>query len=159
MGPRTITHNTEFLRCYNKGKSYVSPDLVLYVLKTRRKYVRVGLTATKKIGHAVVRSRARRVMRVALRENLLPDMKGYDLVLVARARTPKLKSGQVSAALARLMDRAGLPRLHPEHPAPPLPVIEPETERLIAAAVAAETPEGSGEAPESTAAPEAGTAQ
>ena len=32
--------------------------LVLYVLKTRSKRTRVGLTATKKIGHAVQRNRA-----------------------------------------------------------------------------------------------------
>ena len=45
---------------YARGKSYVNQALVLYVLKTRSKRTRVGLTATKKIGHAVQRNRARR---------------------------------------------------------------------------------------------------
>ena len=44
----------------------MNPALVLYVLKTRGKKTRVGLTATKKIGHAVQRNRARRVMKAAI---------------------------------------------------------------------------------------------
>ena len=52
MRYRPIRRNSEFGRVYARGKSYVNPALVLYVLKTRGKKTRVGLTATKKIGHA-----------------------------------------------------------------------------------------------------------
>ena len=55
MRYRPIRRNAEFGRVYARGKSYVNPALVLYVLKTRGKKTRVGLTATKKIGHAVQR--------------------------------------------------------------------------------------------------------
>ena len=60
MRYRPIRRNSEFGRVYARGKSYVNPALVLYVLKTRGRKTRVGLTATKKIGHAVQRNRARR---------------------------------------------------------------------------------------------------
>ena len=63
MRYRPIRRNGEFGRVYARGKSYVNQALVLYVLKTRSKRTRVGLTATKKIGHAVQRNRARRVMK------------------------------------------------------------------------------------------------
>ena len=63
MRYRPIRRNSEFGRVYARGKSYVNQALVLYVLKTRSKRTRVGLTATKKIGHAVQRNRARRVMK------------------------------------------------------------------------------------------------
>ena len=53
MRYRPIRRNSEFGRVYARGKSYVNPALVLYVLKTRGRNTRVGLTATKKIGHAV----------------------------------------------------------------------------------------------------------
>ena len=53
MRYRPIRRNGEFGRVYARGKSYVNQALVLYVLKTRSKRTRVGLTATKKIGHAV----------------------------------------------------------------------------------------------------------
>ena len=65
MRYRPIRRNSEYGRVYARGKSYVNPALVLYVLKTRGKKTRVGLTATKKIGHAVQRNRARRVMKGA----------------------------------------------------------------------------------------------
>jgi ribonuclease P protein component len=55
MRYRPIRRNGEFGRVYARGKSYVNQALVLYVLKTRSKRTRVGLTATKKIGHAVQR--------------------------------------------------------------------------------------------------------
>ena len=70
MRYRPIRRNSEFGRVYARGKSYVNPALVLYVLKTRGRNTRVGLTATKKIGHAVQRNRARRVMKAAIDEHL-----------------------------------------------------------------------------------------
>ena len=80
---RPIRRNSEYGRVYARGKSYVNPALVLYVLKTRGKKTRVGLTATKKIG--------------------------YDLVFVARGITPHLKSWQLSEVVAKLFAQAGLP--------------------------------------------------
>lgn len=47
MRYRPIRRNSEFGRVYARGKSYVNPGLVMYVLKTRSKKTRVGLTATK----------------------------------------------------------------------------------------------------------------
>ena len=48
MRYRPIRRNSEYGRVYARGKSYVNQALVLYVLKTRGKRTRVGLTATKK---------------------------------------------------------------------------------------------------------------
>ena len=84
---RPIRRNSEYGRVYARGKSYVNPALVLYVLKTRGKKTRVGLTATKKIGHAVQRNRARRVMKAAIDEHLDYNIGGYDLIFVARGMT------------------------------------------------------------------------
>ena len=93
MRYRPIRRNGEFGRVYARGKSYVNQALVLYVLKTRSKRTRVGLTATKKIGHAVQRNRARRVMKAAIDEHLDYNIGGYDLVFVARGMTPRLRAG------------------------------------------------------------------
>ena len=82
---------------------------MLYVLKTRAKQTRVGLTATKKVGCAVQRNRARRVMKAAIDEHLDYNIGGSHLIVVARAATPRLKSWQVSRAVARLFRAAGLP--------------------------------------------------
>ena len=109
MRYRPLRRNGEFGRVYARGKSYVNPALVLYVLKTKSKKTRVGLTATKKVGHAVQRNRARRVMKAAIDEHLDYNIGGYDLVFVARGLTPKLKSWQVSSVVAKLFAQAGLP--------------------------------------------------
>ena len=108
MRYRPITKNREFTRAYARGKAYIHPKLVLYVNKNRLGHTRVGLTATKKIGGAVQRNRARRVMRAAIAAHLPYDVGGYDLVFVARGQTARCKSGEVAAAAALLLKKAGL---------------------------------------------------
>lgn len=108
MRYRPLTKNKEFTRAYARGKAYVHPQLVLYVNKNRLGHTRVGFTATKKIGGAVQRNRARRVMRAAIAAHLPFDVGGYDLVFVARGQTVRCKSGQVAAAAAQLLKKAGL---------------------------------------------------
>ena len=120
MRYRPLRRNAEFGRVYGRGKAYVHPQLVLYVLKTRSGRTRVGLTATKKIGGAVQRNRARRVMRAAIAEHLDPHSGGYDLVFVARGQTPHLKSTVLSRTVARLLAQAGLPDRAAARPAMPL---------------------------------------
>ena len=109
MRYRTLDINWQFNRVYGRGKSYVHPHCVLYVAKNRLGYTRIGLTATKKVGHAVQRNRARRVMKAAIDEHLDYNIGGYDLVFVARGMTPRLKSWQLSAIVAKLFAQAGLP--------------------------------------------------
>ena len=103
-----LKENKDFRRLYARGKSYVSPALVTYVMKNRAGGVRVGITTSKKIGNAVKRSRSRRVIREAVRA-LAPRIRdGYDLVLVARGKTPFVKSTQVQEALEQQLEKAGL---------------------------------------------------
>ena len=82
----SIVRNNDFRRLYRTG-SEVSSLLVTYCTKNRRKENRLGITASKKIGKAHDRNRARRVIREAYR-SLEPNFqKGYDIVFVARTRT------------------------------------------------------------------------
>ena len=88
MRYRTLDKNWQFNRVYGRGKSYVHPHCVLYVAKNRLGYTRIGLTATKKVGHAVQRNRARRVMRAALSEHLAQNIGGFYIIPVAPGQTP-----------------------------------------------------------------------
>ena len=106
----TICRNNDFRRIYARGKSYVTPLVVVYVLKNRTKNVRVGITTSKKVGNAVQRNRSRRVIREAFRA-LAPRVRpGFDLVLVARGKTPYVKSTDVRRQLERQLQAAGLLR-------------------------------------------------
>ena len=108
MRYRPIRRNSEFGRVYARGKSYVNPALVLYVLKTRGRNTRVGLTATKKIGHAVQRNRLRRQLREIYRLHETSFARGYDLVVVARSRAIGADYAALEHAYLSLAARLGL---------------------------------------------------
>ena len=124
MRYRPIRRNSEFGRVYARGKSYVNPGLVMYVLKTRSKKTRVGLTATKKIGPPLWRNRARRVMKAAIDEHLDYNIGGYDLIFVARGMTPRLKSWQLSSVVASCL-QVPVCRIRPNGRMPPPATVPP----------------------------------
>ena len=84
----TLKENYEFRRMYQRGKSAVSGSMVIYCRKNKLGHNRLGLTASTKLGHAVVRNRCRRRLREVYRLNSPALRQGYDLILVARGRTP-----------------------------------------------------------------------
>ncbi len=97
-----ISQNRDFRRLYRR-KGEVSPLLVTYVAKNKLGYNRVGITTGRKIGIAVKRNRARRVIREAYRavEPLLSDKNGWDIVFVARSKTCSCKMQQVLAVMQK----------------------------------------------------------
>ena len=93
--------------------------------KTGWGHTRIGLTATKKVGHAVQRNRARRVMRAALSEHLAQNIGGYDIILVARGQTPHPEKAPSSAKRwASCLPKAGLPDKAAPRPAAPAGMIK-----------------------------------
>ena len=90
-----LTFNTDFRRAYNRGKCFRFPDVVVYINKNRTGTVRYGITSSKKIGNAVTRNRARRVIRAAFYSSDIAVKKGYDIVFVARSSTAGKKSGEL----------------------------------------------------------------
>ena len=82
-----LKENYEFRRLYAKGRSAVSPTLVIYMRRSKRSVNRVGFTVTTKLGKAVVRNRIRRRLREIYRLNEHRLTAGLDLVIVARGRS------------------------------------------------------------------------
>lgn len=108
MKINAICENRDYRRIYSRGKSIVTPSVVIYISKNRRQELRVGITTSKKIGNAVKRNRARRVIREAVRE-LLPNIKkGNDIIIVARAKTPYQKSTHIKAILLKQLKSSGI---------------------------------------------------
>jgi len=103
-----IKKNAQFQRLYKKGKSLVSPLFVCYYRKREGAGVSFGITASKKIGGAVLRNRAKRVLRVAVREAVKNGLSGCELLLVARGKTPFVKSDKVVKQLCELLIKEGL---------------------------------------------------
>ena len=108
MNFTTLNLNKDFRRIYGRGRSYISPQLVTYVMPKKNGGLRIGITTSKKIGCAVKRNRARRVIMAAWR-NCLPQVNGnYDFVFVARVKTTLVKSTDIERAMKRHLSEAGV---------------------------------------------------
>ena len=104
----TLKENYEFRRMYAKGKSGVSPCLVVYCRPNHRAHNRLGITVGAKLGHAVVRNRVRRRLREIYRLNQ-PQMKqGYDIVLVGRVRAVSASYQELERAFLRVCEKLSL---------------------------------------------------
>ena len=79
-----LTKNYEFHRVYTKGRYAASAFLVVYVLSNSYNNIRVGITASKKVGNSVKRNRMRRLIRENLKLINEQLKNGIDLVIVAR---------------------------------------------------------------------------
>ncbi len=106
----SIKENREFRRVYRRGKCSVAQAVVTYSLESRIGKIRVGITSGKKIGGAVTRNRARRVIRAAFRmcKPYLKPNASADLVFVARTATAKCKSTELADVILRQLTQAGL---------------------------------------------------
>ncbi len=103
-----LNQNKDFRRLYGRGKSNVNPALVSYAMKNRAGFCRIGITAGKKIGNAVSRNRAKRVIREAFRQ-LAPRIEGgYDFVFVARTRTVYKKSNEIKDIMESQLKLLGI---------------------------------------------------
>lgn len=91
-----LKDNKIFLSLYQKGKCIVSKEIVIYFRKNKLSYNRFGITAGKKIGNAVCRNRAKRIIREAYRQNELLMPLGLDIVIVARTPATTIKSDVIS---------------------------------------------------------------
>lgn len=92
---QTLKENKDFRRLYYRGRCHATETVVVYAQKNRLGSCRYGITTGKKIGNAVTRNRARRIIRVAFAA-LEPRVGGsYDFVFVARSKTGEVKMQQV----------------------------------------------------------------
>ena len=105
---KSINENKHFIRGYRRGVSVVTPFVVVYVLKNRYGQTRIGITASKKIGGAVQRNRARRVIRAALQSLDLDMSKNYDLIFVARSKATRCKTWQITPLIKKRLIETGV---------------------------------------------------
>ena len=103
-----LTRSTDFKRVRRDGKSNAHPLIVLIALENQLSTTQIGVAAGKRVGNAVKRNRAKRLMRAAARE-LYPQIKsGQDIILIARTPIIQSTMPQVRDALQQLLQRAQL---------------------------------------------------
>ena len=101
--------NHIFRRLYSTS-GQANSYLVLYARKNRTGTNRVGITVSKKLGHAVVRNRVRRRLREVYRLNEAKFQPGWDIVVVARSRCISASFQDIVNAYLTLANKAGILR-------------------------------------------------
>ena len=103
-----LKREEDFARVRAEGRAWPHRMLVLVARPNELGYPRFGFVAPRRLGKAVVRNRARRLLREAARL-LLPLVEGgWDIVLIAREPIRGVKMQQVRDALAQTLQRAGI---------------------------------------------------
>ncbi|MEK9968176.1 MAG: ribonuclease P protein component [Ferrovibrio sp.] len=102
-GVERLRRRADYLRVQAAERRIALPGLLLQAAPGETGCCRVGFTASRKVGNAVIRNRARRRLK-ALAGEILPKhaITGHDYVLVARQGTPKREY----AALRRDLETA-----------------------------------------------------
>ena len=103
-----IKKGKEFKDVYTGGRKKVGSFFVLYWKKNGLSYHRLGVSVSKKIGGAVVRSRIKRIFRETFRQIKPKVGDGVDCVLVARRRMRTISAGVFSKEYYRLLQTEGL---------------------------------------------------
>lgn len=99
--------NHVFRRLYH-STGFADSHLVLYARRNRLGQNRVGITVSKKLGHAVVRNRTRRRLREIYRLNEARFQPGWDIVVVARTRAVEAPFEKLTASYLALAAKAGV---------------------------------------------------
>lgn len=122
MKYRAISENHLFSKVYSKGKNSVTRTVAIYVLQDKKArhlmkenpnktmINRIGITVSKKLGKAVKRNRAKRLLRAGYHavDKKLNIKKGYLIVLVARASILSVKSDVVARDIEKALFELGM---------------------------------------------------
>jgi ribonuclease P protein component len=113
-----IVRGSEFRKAFRQGIRLDGPLFVMVAAVNGRAYSRLGLAASRKVGGAVARNRAKRVLRESFRQ--LKTLPGFDLVLIPKPEILRCTQAEVQREyrdrLRRLAARGGARRARSSPP-------------------------------------------
>jgi ribonuclease P protein component len=103
-----IRRRPEFLRVYEQGVRIRARLMTVIALPNTLGHSRLGIAATRKLGGAVVRNRAKRLVRELFRQGEAPP--GFDIVVIPRPDMLNADTRTLHAEFRYALRRAGQPR-------------------------------------------------
>lgn len=110
MLPRAhrLRRSADIRQVRRKGQRWSHPLLLLYAIENNRDSTRFAISASGRIGNAVVRNRARRRIREVLRRQLPAMQSGWDCLLVVKEGAPSASFPVLEQAIIDLLARTGV---------------------------------------------------
>jgi ribonuclease P protein component len=103
-----IRRRAEFQEVYERGVRIHGRFATVFVLPNHREVGRLGIAATKKLGGAVQRNRAKRLIREVFRRNNIAP--GFDVVVVPKRELLDASLTVLEADYLRALERRLRPR-------------------------------------------------
>ncbi|WP_420632295.1 ribonuclease P protein component [Candidatus Leptofilum sp.] len=106
--PHRLSRSADVARVRQQGRTFRHPLCILLVKSAETGVSRFAFIASKRVGKAVVRNRARRLLREAVRLHLGSIQPGWDCVWIARPHLPSASFAEVETAVLQLLTQAKL---------------------------------------------------
>jgi ribonuclease P protein component len=102
-----ILKRREFRQVYEKGRKFRANFFNAFVIENGGGEPRLGITTTRKMGNAVNRNRARRLLREVFRKNKRSVPGGIDIVLNAKDSIIEVAYRDIESDFISFLKRAG----------------------------------------------------
>ena len=109
----SLKRHKEFRYTYARGRSQSASLFTLVYARSRNESVRVGFSVSKRVGNAVQRNRAKRLMRAALTPMIGEISGGWNVIFIARPEVLDAPFAEIGKQMESLLRRAGLWRNEP----------------------------------------------
>jgi ribonuclease P protein component len=108
LRPDILRYKRDFDRLYKKGRSFGDKYVVVFCIANGLPYSRKAFLASKKVGGAVVRNRARRLMKESFRKVEQEIKPGMDIICIARNTITGASCTEVELSLRKALSKGGL---------------------------------------------------
>ncbi|QGU00610.1 Ribonuclease P protein component [Candidatus Syntrophocurvum alkaliphilum] len=102
-----ISRPKEYNNIYKYGKKRLGRYIILFYIKNNLELNRFGFVASKKIGNAVTRNRAKRIMRSIVRQKVFIK-NGYDIVIVTKRNIVGAEFKDIEKDFDKVTQKEGL---------------------------------------------------
>ena len=104
-----LRRREDFSRTYRGGKSFANGQFVVYwSQQPKAEPFRLGISASKKIGNAVVRNRMRRVIKEIVRHHADRIAEHTDFILIVRTGAVDKDTKELERSVLHVLRKAGL---------------------------------------------------